>query len=55
MLGGAVHLLELRLLARERIEGAKADWRAGRLEKVPGDEHEFIFLPAARADTEVSA
>ena len=47
----AVHLLELRLLSRERIEQAKADWKAGRLEKVPGDEHVFILPPAARGRT----
>jgi redox-sensitive bicupin YhaK (pirin superfamily) len=29
----------------ERIEQAKADWRAGRFPKVPGDEIEFIPLP----------
>jgi hypothetical protein len=29
----------------ERIEQAKADWKAGRFEKVPGDETEFIPLP----------
>ena len=33
------------------IEQAKADWKAGRLEKVPGDEHEFILPPAARGRT----
>jgi redox-sensitive bicupin YhaK (pirin superfamily) len=32
----------------ERIEQAKADWRAGRLGSVPGDA-EFIPLPAASA------
>lgn len=31
----------------ERIERAKADWQAGRFGKVPGDEHEFIPLPAS--------
>ena len=31
---------------RERIEQAKADWRAGRFGTVPGDETEFIPLPA---------
>lgn len=31
---------------RERIEQAKADWREGRYPKVPGDEDEFIPLPA---------
>lgn len=30
----------------ERIERAKADWREGRFGKVPGDEVEFIPLPA---------
>ena len=30
---------------RERIEQAKADWKAGRFPKVPGDEAEFIPLP----------
>ena len=34
--------------SRERIEQAKADWKAGRFAKVPGDEHEFIPLPEAR-------
>jgi redox-sensitive bicupin YhaK (pirin superfamily) len=29
----------------ERIEQAKADWKAGRFPKVPGDEVEFIPLP----------
>jgi redox-sensitive bicupin YhaK (pirin superfamily) len=29
----------------QRIEQAKADWRAGRFPKVPGDEVEFIPLP----------
>jgi hypothetical protein len=29
----------------ERIEQAKADWKAGRFGKVPGDENEFIPLP----------
>jgi redox-sensitive bicupin YhaK (pirin superfamily) len=28
-----------------RIEEAKADWRAGRFPKVPGDDKEFIPLP----------
>ncbi|HIJ61053.1 MAG TPA: pirin family protein [Rhodospirillaceae bacterium] len=31
--------------SRERIEQAKADWRAGRFAKVVGDEVEFIPLP----------
>jgi redox-sensitive bicupin YhaK (pirin superfamily) len=30
---------------KERIEQAKADWRAGRYPVVPGDEEEFIPLP----------
>lgn len=31
--------------SRERIEQAKADWKEGRFETVPGDEEEFIPLP----------
>ena len=34
--------------SRDRIEQAKADWKAGRFGKVPGDEHEFIPLPEER-------
>ena len=34
--------------SRERIEQAKADWKAGRFGKVPGDEAEFIPLPEHR-------
>jgi hypothetical protein len=34
--------------SRERIEQAKADWKAGRFGKVPGDEREFIPLPEER-------
>lgn len=30
---------------KERIEQAKADWKAGRFPKVPGDEEEFIPMP----------
>jgi redox-sensitive bicupin YhaK (pirin superfamily) len=30
---------------QERIERAKADWKAGRFGTVPGDDHEFIPLP----------
>ncbi|HUA57051.1 MAG TPA: pirin family protein [Candidatus Sulfotelmatobacter sp.] len=30
----------------ERIEQAKADWKAGRFPKIPGDDVEFIPLPA---------
>src|SRR4051794_14549111 len=32
----------------ERIEQAKADWRAGRFGPVPGDDKEFIPLPEGR-------
>jgi len=32
--------------SRERIEQAKRDWRDGRFPKVPGDEAEFVPLPA---------
>jgi redox-sensitive bicupin YhaK (pirin superfamily) len=31
--------------SRERIEQAKADWKAGRFATVPGDDREFIPLP----------
>ncbi len=31
--------------SKDRIEAAKADWRAGRFGLVPGDEREFIPLP----------
>jgi hypothetical protein len=31
----------------ERIEQAKADWKAGRFDSVPGDSEEFIPLPDA--------
>jgi redox-sensitive bicupin YhaK (pirin superfamily) len=30
---------------KERIEQAKADWKAGHFDRVPGDEIEFIPLP----------
>lgn len=30
---------------RDRINQAKADWKAGRFPIVPGDEHEFIPIP----------
>ncbi|MGH6769758.1 MAG: pirin-like C-terminal cupin domain-containing protein, partial [Xanthobacteraceae bacterium] len=30
---------------KDRIEQAKADWKAGRFDSVPGDESEFIPLP----------
>ncbi|MGI4941714.1 MAG: pirin family protein [Janthinobacterium lividum] len=51
LLGGAVmdgprHLFWNFVSSRpERIEQAKADWRAGRFAAVPGDEKEFIPLP----------
>lgn len=32
--------------SRERINQAKEDWNAGRFPKVPGDEKEFIPIPA---------
>ncbi|MEM1284656.1 MAG: pirin family protein [Pseudomonadota bacterium] len=31
--------------SKERIEQAKADWKLGRFDTVPGDEEEFIPLP----------
>lgn len=31
--------------SRDRIEQAKADWKAGRFARIPGDEQEFIPLP----------
>jgi uncharacterized cupin superfamily protein len=34
--------------SQDRIEQAKADWRAGRFGLVPGDEAEFIPLPDGR-------
>ncbi|MBX7495568.1 pirin family protein [Qipengyuania sp. 6B39] len=37
--------------SRERIEQAKADWRAGRFPTVPGDEEEFIPLPEGAPKT----
>jgi redox-sensitive bicupin YhaK (pirin superfamily) len=33
--------------SKERIERAKDDWKQGRFGKVPGDENEFIPLPAS--------
>jgi len=51
LLGGAVmdgprHLFWNFVSSRpERIEQAKADWRAGRFGRVPGDDKEFIPLP----------
>ncbi len=35
--------------SRERIEQAKAEWRAGAFPKVPGDELEFIPLPEPKS------
>lgn len=32
--------------SKERLERAKDDWRSGRFPKVPGDEVEFVPLPA---------
>lgn len=40
--------------SRERIEQAKADWKAGRFAKVPGDEQEFIPLPKERVSDRAS-
>ena len=40
----ALHLVEFRVLAFDRIEAAKADWKSGRFKPVPG-ETEFIPLP----------
>ena len=31
--------------SKERLEQAKADWKAGKFSKVPGDDREFIPLP----------
>lgn len=31
--------------SKDRIEQAKADWKAGNFGKIPGDAHEFIPLP----------
>lgn len=51
MLGGAVmdgprHMFwNFVSSSRERIEQAKADWKAGRFATVPGDDKEFIPLP----------
>ena len=55
LLGGAVmdgprHLFwNFVSSSKERIEQAKADWRAGRFGRVTGDETEFIPLPADSA------
>lgn len=32
--------------SRERIEQAKQDWKSGKFGKVPGDEEDFVPLPA---------
>ncbi len=51
LLGGAVmdgprHLFwNFVSSSRDRIEQAKADWKARRFAVVPGDEKEFIPLP----------
>ncbi len=42
---GRSHLVELRLLLRDRIAAAKADWKAKRFEPVLHDVEEFIPLP----------
>ena len=34
--------------SKERIDQAKAEWKAGRFDTVPGDEAEFIPLPEER-------
>jgi len=31
--------------SKDRIDAAKADWKAGRFAVVPGDDREFIPLP----------
>jgi len=31
--------------SKARMEKAKADWKAGRFARIPGDDHEFIPLP----------
>jgi redox-sensitive bicupin YhaK (pirin superfamily) len=41
--------------SRERIEQAKADWKAQRFGKVPSDETEFIPLPEGRIPTRPGA
>jgi hypothetical protein len=33
--------------SKERIDMAKEEWRRGRFDIVPGDEKDFIPLPAA--------
>jgi len=54
LLGGAVmdgprHLFwNFVSSSRERIEQAKADWKAGRFATVPGDDKECIPLPEVR-------
>jgi len=58
LLGGAVmdgprHLFwNFVSSSRDRIEQAKADWKAGRFGTVPGDEEEFIPLPEMRVKAE---
>jgi hypothetical protein len=38
--------------SRGRIEQAKADWKAGRFARVPGDDKEFIPLPEERVTSD---
>ena len=38
---------------KERIEQAKAEWRSGRFDTVPGDEAEFIPLPENKSNPKV--
>jgi hypothetical protein len=42
--GLPLYLVEFRVLAQERIEQAKEDWKTGKFAPVPG-ETEFIPLP----------
>ena len=37
--------MELRSSRKDRIDQAKADWKAGGFALVPGDEKEFIPIP----------
>jgi hypothetical protein len=41
--------------SRERIEQAKADWKAERSGTIPGDEYEFIPLPEERVRVRADA
>ena len=38
---------------KERIDQAKAEWKAGRFDSVPGDEAEFIPLPENKSNAKV--